>query len=286
MTRTAGFILLVLALPAFAQHADVRETTVGMAGRFEGVVLPGPELEAKPYTDRKTPVVLRVVHVYPHGTAFRYDLEYFGLEPGTYNLRDYLRRKNGQPSTNLPPLSVKVAPLLPPGQVRPNKLEIETGPRVGGYWLILTVLGVLWLVGLAGIIFSFFLPMLRNRGRAAVVGRPVSLADRLRPLVEGAIAGKLSHTELASLERTLLAFWRKRLKLEAAEPGAAIAALRDHPDAGPLLAQLEAWLHRPGTPEAVDVGKLLDPYRDLPPDAVDLASGTRQGAEYAANSDQ
>jgi hypothetical protein len=278
MTRIAVLLLIAAALPAIAFAGEPRETTVGMAGRLDGVVLPGPELEAKPYTDRKTPIVLRVIHIYPHGSDFRYDLEYFGLEPGTYNLCDYLRRKDGQPSTSLPPVSVTVAPLLPPGQVRPNKLEIEAGPRVGGYWLALTILGILWLIGLAGIIASFFLPMLRNRGRARVVGRPVSLADRLRPLVEGAIAGKLTHAELASLERTLLAFWRKRLQLEAAEPAEAIAALREHLDAGPLLAQLELWLHRPGTPEAVDIGKLLEPYRDLPPDAVDLARPGERGA--------
>lgn len=278
MTRAAGLLLIAVTFPAFAHAADGRETSVGMAGQLDGVVLPGPELEAKPYTDRKTPIVLRVVHVYPHGSDFRYDLEYFGLEPGTYNLSDYLRRKDGRPSTNLPPLSVKVVPVLPPGQVRPNKLEIETGPRVGGYWLALMALGILWLIGLAGIIFSFFLPMLRHRGRARVTGRPVTLADRLRPLVEGAIAGKLTHAELASLERTLLAFWRKRLDLEAIEPAEAIAALREHPDAGPLLAQLEAWLHRPGPSDAADVGKLLEPYRDLSPDAVDLARPGERGA--------
>ena len=42
------------------------------------------------------------------------------------------------------------------------------------------------------------------------------------------------------------------------------------PDAGPLLGQLETWLHQPGSHDPVDVAELLRPYRDLPPDAVDI----------------
>ena len=56
-------------------------------------VLPGSELEVKPIGER-TPIVLRIVRVFPHGTAFRYDLEYYGLEPGSFDLKDYLQRKD------------------------------------------------------------------------------------------------------------------------------------------------------------------------------------------------
>ena len=60
-----------------------------MPGRLEGVVLPGPELEGEASRrPQASTIVLRVARVYPHGTAFRYDLEYYGLEPGTHDLRD------------------------------------------------------------------------------------------------------------------------------------------------------------------------------------------------------
>ncbi|MBX9626802.1 MAG: hypothetical protein K2X82_23580 [Gemmataceae bacterium] len=262
----AGVLAFVVTLASAAPAQT--DTTVGMSGKVEGLVLPGPELEAKPLTDRAAPVVLRVVQVYPHGTAFRYDLEYFALEPGSYDLKDYLRRKDGSPTAGLPPIPVTAKPILPPGQIEPNQLTIDPGPRVGGYRLLLIGLGVAWGLGLVAIVLSFFFP--RRRRAAAIDAKPVSLADRLRPLVEGAVAGKLSQGELAGLERGLLAYWRKRLKLEAAEPGAAIDALRRHPDAGPLLAELEGWLHRPGPAAPVDVGRLLAPYRNLPPDAVEL----------------
>lgn len=270
--RSADFLLaasavLLLALPA----AALPETTVGMTGTLEGVVLPGSELEVAPLTDRKGKVVVRVVRVYPHGTAFRYDLEYFGLEPGTHDLREYLKRKDGSPVGELPPLQVQVSPVLPAGQILPNKLEVESGPRLGGYRYLVIGAVLLWVLGLVAVVASFFLP--RRRKTLAADERPVSLAERLRPLVEGALAGKLSHAELANLERALLAYWRKRLRLERAEPGEAVEALRKHPEAGPLLGQLEAWLHRPGPPEQVSVGALLAPYRNLPGDALDLSAG-------------
>jgi hypothetical protein len=265
-------VVCAVVQPATAPPAPLAETTVGMSGRLEGVVLPGTELVEKRTEDRKEPVVLRVVRVYPHGTDFRYDLEFSGLEPGTYDLGKSLRRKDGSPLGDLPPLMVKVNPVLPPGQIQPNKLEIESGPRLGGYRVLLIAGIVFWVLVLTTVIASFFLP--RGRKATAVSDRPVSLAERLRPLVEGAIAGKLSREQLANLERSLLAYWRKRLGLEAAEPGVAVEKLRAHPEAGPLLGQLEAWLHRPGPPAPVDVVALLAPYRDLPSEAIDLAGAT------------
>jgi hypothetical protein len=272
--RHSGVMALSLTLlPVHSFTASLlaqSETTVGMSGQLKGVVLPGPELKAKE-PDRASKIVLRVARVDPHGTAFRYDLEYYALEPGRHDLRDFLVRPDGKPATGLPPLEVVATPVLPPGQVEPNKLEIEPGPRVGGYRTLVIVLLSLWVLGLLALITSFLIPR-RGPGKAASV-RPVSLEEKLRPLVEGATKGNLSRLELAGLERGLLAYWRKRLGLENAEPGAAVETLRKHPEAGPLLAQLEAWLHRPGPPAPVDVAGLLAPYRNLPPDAIDLAGG-------------
>lgn len=268
-----GFALLVTLSPLHPFTPSLLaqpETTVGMSGQLKGVVLPGPELKAKE-PDRASKIVLRVARVDPHGTAFRYDLDYYALEPGRHDLRDHLLRPDGKPAADLQPLMVTATPVLPPGQVEPNKLEIEPGPRVGGYRILVIVLLSLWALGLLALIASFFFPR-RGPGTAASA-RPVSLAEKLRPLVEGAMKGTLSRAQLAGLERGLLAYWRKRLGLENAEPVIAVETLRKHPEAGPLLAQLEAWLHRPGPPTPVDVAGLLAPYRNLPPDAVDLAGG-------------
>ena len=253
----AGWHWQLAASGTAASAEDRRETTVGMTARIDQLVLPGTELEVIELRDRKLPVVLRIVEVYPHGTAFRYDLVYYALEPGTFDLRDYLLRKDGSSTKDLPPLRVTVRPLLPPGQVQPHPLEISGTPWLGGYLLLLVVMAALWVVGLAAIL------LVGRRGRASALGqasRPLTLADRLRPLVEQALAGKLTHAQCAELERSLLAYWRRRLHLEDKNPAEAIGVMRRHPEAGPLLEQLEIWLHRPGTSDKVDVTALLRPY--------------------------
>jgi hypothetical protein len=251
------WILIPLVLgggPARAE--DQRETTVGMPARIDQLVLPGTELEVKPNEDRRSPMVLRIVSAYPHGTAFRYDLAYYGLDAGTFDLKDYLRRKDASSAADLPALKVTIRATLPPGQILPNPLETRSGPALGGYRLALWLGGGLWCAGLLAILFVGR----RRKAATAALSRPLTVAERLRPLVEQAMAGTLSAPARAELERTLLAFWRQRLGLADAKPAEAFALLREHAEAGPLVRQLEIWLHRPGTGAAIDVSALLRPY--------------------------
>ena len=121
----AALVVLSSALPAAAEN-------VGMTGRLEGVVLPGPELVAAPRGDR--PIVLRITATYPHGSDTRYDLEFYGLEGGTFDLRDYLQRADGAAfeRDDLPPLGVVIVDVLPPGLVRPHPLSQGDVPEMGG----------------------------------------------------------------------------------------------------------------------------------------------------------
>ena len=82
--------------------------------------------------------------------------------------------------------------------------------------------------------------------------------------------GSLSRGERAQLELGLVAYWRKKLGLEARAPEEALTILYDHEQAGPLLRSLEDWLHRPNPPEDVDLQALLEPYRDLPADHAQI----------------
>jgi hypothetical protein len=263
--------LLILPACVHAQSNAVPDTPVGIGGRLDQVVIAGPEVEAIPNEDRKAPIRLRIVAAYPHGSAFRYDLEYQGLQPGTFDLKDYLRRKDGSALTGVPALPVKIIATLPPGQVEPNAPTLGASPVAGGYFILQVVVGFIWWVGLVLIIHYGFI----RRKRAAAEeesAKPKTLADRLKPLVDGAIAGRLSQPELARLERTLIAYWRRRLQLEDADPDQAIAALRAHAEAGPLLEQLDTWLHIPATAttrQPVDPARLLAPYRQLPADALE-----------------
>jgi hypothetical protein len=266
-------LLFVLSVPTVTSAVDQRQSTVGMPARIDQIVLPGPELEVKPLRDDRTPIVLRIAGAFVHGTSFRYDLVYYGLEPGRYDLQDYLRRKDGSPLTEVPSIFVEIKAVLPPGQVEPNELEALTAPSLGGYWTKMIIAGVLWGVGLAAILYWMVAEKLRQAASQLSSQRQLSLADRLRPIVQEAMLGRATHSRLAELERMLLAFWRRRLNLEELDAAAAIVALREHEEAGELLRQLEIWLHRPSTAKEIDVAALLRPYQDLPADDMDPKDG-------------
>jgi hypothetical protein len=264
-------LLLLLALAvaqsAGAQVADAAELkrpTVGMTGRLTDVVLPGTELEAVP-GDVASKMIVRVVEVRPHGTANRYQIEFLGLEPGRYDLRSLLRRKDGTATADLPELPVDVVAVRPADKVEPNELAPGAAPRLGGYRTLLWTSGGLWLLGLLAILFVGR----KKRQVAAGAVRPPTLAERLRPMVEDAIAGRLQPERRAELERMLLGFWRAKLGLQGQTAAAAIVALRRDPEGGSLLRQLELWLHAPpGAGEPVDVAALLRPYEQLPAEAT------------------
>lgn len=248
--------------------ADPRSTHVGVPTKIEQLVVPGSELEAKPSEDRKAPVVLRIVNVDKHGTAHRYDLVYYTLDPGTFDLRDYLRRKDGTPLGDVPEIKVTATTMLPPGQVLPHELAAKPPGMFAWYWLAVIAAGVLWVLGFFAILF---VGRKKKHEEAANINLRGTLADRLRPLIERGLAGQLDLAQRADLERSLLAYWTKKLKLGDLKPAERFAKLRDHADAGPLLNQLEAWLHKPGTQAGVDVTALLRPYQNLPADVLDSA---------------
>lgn len=262
---------LILVIAAALLAADPPpETAVGLSGRMTGLVLPGPELDVKPNTDRRTPLIVRILQVWPHGTAFRYDIEYYGLEPGTFDVKDYLQRKDGSVAADLPAIPVTIHSVLPPGQIKPNPVGAVETPNVGGYRTFLIAAGVVWVVGLGVILFAG-----RRKPKAAdeTLDRPRTLAEYLRPLVEGAMAGRLGPAQLAALERTLLVYWERRLHLEHKKPAEAIADLRRHPEAGPLFQELELWLHSPAKDRKVDVAALLEPYRNVPAESLTEEAG-------------
>jgi hypothetical protein len=232
--------------------------TVGMEGRLEAI-LPGTMLEAKP-VDEKSRVILRIADTRPHGTLTWYDLRFIGLEPGRYDLRDSLVRKDGSGTADLPELPVEVTGLLPPS----HRGELVEHPRgvirfFGSYRKALLAAAVLWLLVLVPL-------LLLGRKRKVTssttpVTQPPTLAERLRPLVEKASTGQLTTAEKAQLERMLLSHWRERLNLNEESPAEAITVLRQHPEAGVLLRALEDWLHRPPGLARANIQELLEPYR-------------------------
>lgn len=257
--------ILLSTLFAAAPAQDSAESSVGIPFRIEGIVLPGPELEPAP-ADPASPIVLRILATWPHGSAFRYDLEATGLEPGEYDLSHFLRRKDGSEGEALPPIPARIRSVLPLGRLRPHPPAQTEAPSFGGYRALLVAGGALWVGGLVAILF---VGRRRRREEQGARARPKSLAERLRPLVEAALEGRLSRADRARLELGLVAYWRRRLGLEERRADEVLALLREHEEAGPLLRGLEDWLHRPAPPPDVDVAALLSPYKNLPADAMD-----------------
>jgi hypothetical protein len=270
---------LVLAVGfGVASGQDAAPPSVGMLAKLNAVVLPGSKLQAKPLEDSDS-IVLRVTAAFPHGTAHRYDLQYYGLEPGTYNLCDYLVRADGSSKSDLPPLKVEVVAVLKTSDARPHPLKAGELPSVGGYSRVLVLFGIAWIAVLVVLLVA-------RRGRAAAdesqEPSAQTAANRLRPLVEAAMTGELGDVQKAELEWVLLDYWRERLDLQDLDALTSLKTLREHPEAGELLRRLEEWLHQPpGRKTAdVDVTALLKPYTKATP-----SNGTVVASEAASPSE-
>lgn len=260
--------VLFITFSAGVCSADEQSTaTVGMSARIDQVILPGSELKVKDIKEGD-PIVLRMISVHPHGPdMFRYALEYYGLKSGEYNLVDFLERVDQNPLGEVPEVKVQIESILAADRVEPNSPAAAPIPRIGGYQFWLRVAVVLWVIGILFILFAR-----RKQANEHETGAGLqapSLADRLKPMVEKAISGKLSNSQMAELEMMLVAFWRKRLHLEQTYVAQVTQALKNHEEAGPLLRQLEILLHRPCSDNEVNVAQILEPYQNLPAEALD-----------------
>jgi hypothetical protein len=97
----------------------------------------------------------------------------------------------------------------------------------------------------------------------AIFVPPLSLADRLRPLVVKAADGQLSLGEKALFERLLLGYWCGKLGLDPKETLGSLTDLRKHEVAGELICSVESFLHKPRGADRVDIAALLEPYKNI-----------------------
>ncbi|MEM7784082.1 MAG: hypothetical protein AAF623_12070 [Planctomycetota bacterium] len=244
-----------------ASGQENRSPTVGVAGWIDQLVLPGSELATVPLVEG-IPIVVRIREVFPHGDSFRYDLVFQGMEPGKYNLADYLRRKDGSPVGQLPEIPVEIRSLLPPGQIEPNALETGLLPRMGGYRVVMIAAIGIWSLVFLGLIFLGRKKMVQIEQEE----KALTLADLLKARIEHALENPQDQSQYAELERMLTAFWTKRLGLEEVSTHEAIVAIKSDAKAGPLMQQLELWMHSPNADRSVDLDQLVKPFQKLPAD--------------------
>lgn len=247
------------------QSAEVNpqvETNVGVEGVYflrhaSAGITPRP-------VDERSPIVLRVASVQRDGQSYLYEIRYIGTLPGRHDLRDYLLRADGEPLAEGPPLMVEVKATLPgdhDGSL--DALDFAARPAAWPYRTLALGGIALWLFVTTVLVMRRWL---QQQPRLAVAQPgPPSLADQLRPLVEQAIAGRLTTAQQARLEMLLLGHWRKTLQLNDDAPHESLRKLRSDPKAGQLLRSLEAWLHQPPGTQTIDVAAVLAPYRDAAP---------------------
>lgn len=278
--RAVTFLLTLLLIPVVtvAQSADPSEPAerpqaridgeaeltapVGMFAPITQVFFPGTELIPDPGTGSAAGlIVIRIDGVYPHGDGFRYNITWSGERPGEFDLTRWLRRRDGTSTADLPSLSVNVTSVLAPERFTPNELRPPSSGWVGGYRVLLGLLGFLWLAGLAA--FIWFRPRTSGNGSSESSGR--SRLEQIRLQLEAVMSrGELSTADKASLETLIVGFWREQRKLAALEPAVLQQTLLSDPESGPLLRQLERWLYdRPQRGDAAELADLLLPLQKL-----------------------
>jgi hypothetical protein len=249
------------AARATEPHA-VLETTVGMEGVYQ-LRSAGPMLQAAP-VDEAAPVVLRIANAVRDGNATIYELRYIGTVPGVHDLGNYLRGQDGLIPKGLDRIPVAVRAVLP--NDHDGHLDEIDRPRSGRPWpyrLMFCTAALLWMARPAWLL-ARRMTRRRTKEPVAEAGEP-TLADQLRPLVEGAVTDGLCRSDRARLERLLVAHWRLRLHLEGCSMPEALARMQQDIEAGRLLRGLEHWLYEPPSRHAVNVEELLAPYRGSPP---------------------
>ncbi len=268
--RGYGVVLVVVVLMSLMNRSGQTtyaqspfpevHSTVGFQKTILQIVVPGSELQPKPIVDRDQSIIVRILKTYSHGTDFRYDLEFRGLDPGQFNLADYLQRIDATDQPPIPAIPIVIHSLLPAGQVQPTPLVAES-TRYRSFYLPLLIVGsTLWAIGFLMILFY-------GRGKTNRPLRelkPITVADRLQPLIDAALSGEITTQQQAELERVLSSFWCQKMRWEHLSAVQIREKLRDHPEAGQLLDQIDLWLHRPktgATTSTIDVAKLLEPYR-------------------------
>jgi hypothetical protein len=258
--RALAMLMILIACAAGARaDGTASPRVIGIEGHVQ-ITLPRNDCLPKPVDDR-TPLILRIEKADTTADGMTtYDFHYIGFEPGTYPLKDYLIHPDGGAAEEAGDTMIEVRSILPKdhnGALNPHLPGAF--PGIGGYRLWLGAFSMIWVLGLAGFVWFG-----RRKKPVVVVDTvaPVpSYAERMRPLVEDAAAGRLGADGQAELERLMIGYWRDKLALDDQRMAAMLASLKAHPAAGALLRAVENWLHRPGGVPAAEINALLEPYR-------------------------
>lgn len=254
MTMRLIAIIFLLATTALA----VSSQRIGQSLILTDVYIPGGEAKPAPRKDRTPPLVVRLLDVKPAKDGFRYDFEIQGLDAGTHDLAKYLIPADPAVPPRFQEIPVEITAKLTEVAL-PEVIPAADTPAPGGYRRTMTAIGIVWFLGLISIL------LWKKKRNAILVGEEYSpgLVDRMKPLLDGAAAGTLNVEGRASLERLIIGHWRSQLpEIGTLSTAEAMVRLRTHPEAAPLVLELERWLHaKDAQVSAEELDQLLSPYR-------------------------
>ena len=258
-----GFTLVLVTVAGLGLSAGAEElkASLGLPTVLNDFYIPGEKAEPIPRMDRESSLVIRVLAVKPAADGFRYDLEIYGLDPGTYTLSDYFRYVTSQDS--FPELRQQITIVTEhdlEGIPEPEELAAAPPRNIGGYRLWLKIGLTIW-----GVIFLLILFWRKKKVDDEEVTEPLpTLHEKLSSLVCSAAHGDLNAADRSRLERLILGYWKRKLpEIENVSTSEALVALRKHPEASPLLLELENWLHAPNSSiDQESIRPLLEPFRD------------------------
>ncbi len=252
-----SFILGTFSLSA--QHTS----PLGLPLKIENLQIDGPLIEPIPRKNREASLVVRVLSSSPNDKGHKYTLEVYGLDPGNHKISEYLRRTSGEPIPVLLEDTLNVSVINSLDAIpEPTNLQHTPPEKIGGYRLLMTSLGTVWIAVL--FVFIFYK---KKQQAPKPEPTPPTLHDKLTKLVKSAAQGELSDENRATLERLIIGHWQKELpEINELPAPQALTKLREHPNASPLLLKLEQWLHAPKKSiSQEEIAPLLQPFKRTKP---------------------
>ena len=246
--------LFILILTSLLNHTQGQETPLGFPIKLTDVYIKGKKIEPIPRNDHSSSLVIRILQTKSASEGYRYDLEVYGLDPGSHLLKDYLHYIHDQsPVTDLK-TELKITTIHPLDSIPSPKEISHTPPEpLGGYRTLIIVAGVIWSLIFLSIIF--YRKKQPTSKQEIIIEK--TLQERLSPLVTASAKGELSSEEQAHLERLIMGHWKQKL------PNHSFTQLRQHPDSSPLILKLEQWLHSPNpTITQHEISDILAPFSE------------------------
>ena len=246
---------------------DTSFPSVGMESLIS-VDIPGDLVIAK-RTEHQSDIIVYIESFQTKNNTTTYQIHYIGNRPGTFDLASLLRRKNSTSHTPIPPIKVKIIPLLPEdhnGELIPARTRAFN--VFESYNTVMALAGVTWAACLIPLVLWG-----RQKKVVEVVTEQVSqptLEEILQPLLAAAENDTLDSAGKAQLEKAVYLQLQTRLNLGNASPHKMIQALKNDQESSNAIHILERWLH---TPPSTSTS-----HQQLSPSDITLLTQTDQTA--------